>query len=168
MIDPVGTGFSRAVGKAEGKQFWGVDNDIRSVSDFIVRYLNEYQRWASPKFVLGESYGGIRTAGVAYDLLTRHNVALNGVILVSPYLDVANGWAGLNADSSNVNFLTTYAATAWYHKALNPQPPQLQPFLREVEGWVDEVYAPVLFKGSRATAEERSAVLAGPRSAIPA
>ena len=87
MVDPVGTGFSRAVGKGEGKQFWGVDNDIRSVSDFIVRYLGEYQRWASPKFVLGESYGGIRTAGVSYDLLTRHNVALNGIILVSPFLD---------------------------------------------------------------------------------
>jgi carboxypeptidase C (cathepsin A) len=70
LIDPVGTGFSRPVGKAEGKQFWGVDNDIRSVSDFIVRYLGDYQRWASPKFVLGESYGGIRTGGVTYDLLT--------------------------------------------------------------------------------------------------
>ncbi len=76
LIDPVGTGFSRPVGKAEGKQFWGVDNDIKSVSDFIVRYLGEYRRWASPrKFVLGESYGGIRTGGVTYDLLTRHNVA---------------------------------------------------------------------------------------------
>ncbi|MGH8174678.1 MAG: S10 family peptidase [Steroidobacter sp.] len=161
MIDPIGTGFSRAVGKGEGKQFWGVDNDIRSVSDFIVRYLGEYQRWASPKFVLGESYGGIRTAGVSYDLLTRHNVALNGIILVSPFLDVANGWAGLSADASNANFLTTYAATAWYHKALSSQPPQLEPFLREVEAWVDSVYEPVLFKGSRATSEERNAALQG-------
>ena len=62
MIDPVGTGFSRPVGKAEGKEFWGVDQDIKSVSDFIVRYLSQYGRWGSPKFILGESYGGMRTA----------------------------------------------------------------------------------------------------------
>jgi carboxypeptidase C (cathepsin A) len=107
LIDPIGTGFSRAVGKGENKQFWGVDNDIRSVSDFIVRYLGEYGRWASPKFVLGESYGGIRTGGVTYDLLTRHNVALNGIILVSPFLDFATGSAGLSADASNANFIST-------------------------------------------------------------
>jgi carboxypeptidase C (cathepsin A) len=161
LIDPVGTGFSRPVGKAEGKDFWGVDNDIRSVSDFIVRYLGEYRRWASPKFVLGESYGGIRTGGVAYDLLTRHNVALNGIILVSPYLDFVTGTAGLNTDAGDANFISTYAATAWYHKALNPQPPELLPFLREVERWVETVYRPALYKGARATAEERRAVLEG-------
>lgn len=161
LIDPVGTGFSRAVGKAEGKDFWGVDNDIHSVSDFIVRYLGEYRRWASPKFILGESYGGIRTGGVTYDLLTRHNVALNGIILVSPYLDLVTGTAGLNSDAGDANFLSTYAATAWYHKALNPQPPELLPFLREVEHWVDTVYHPVLYKGARATAGERQAVLQG-------
>jgi carboxypeptidase C (cathepsin A) len=115
LIDPVGTGFSRPVGKAEGKQFWGVDNDIRSVSDFIVRYLGEYSRWGSPKFILGESYGGIRTGGVTYDLLTRHNVALNGIILVSPYLDYVTGTAGSNTDAGDANFISTYAATAWYH-----------------------------------------------------
>ena len=104
LIDPVGTGFSRPVGKAEGKQFWGVDNDIRSVSDFIVRYLGEYKRWGSPKFILGESYGGIRTGGVTYDLLTRHNVALNGIILVSPYMDFVTGTAGLNSDAGDANF----------------------------------------------------------------
>lgn len=161
LIDPVGTGFSRAVGKAEGKQFWGVDNDIRSVSDFIVRYLGEYQRWASPKFVLGESYGGIRTGGVTYDLLTRHNVALNGIMLVSPYLDFLTATAGLNSDAGDANFLSTYAATAWYHKALTPQPAELLPFLREVEQWIDTVYHPILYKGARATAEERRAALDG-------
>ncbi len=161
LIDPVGTGFSRPVGKAEGKQFWGVDNDIRSVSDFIVRYLGEYSRWGSPKFVLGESYGGIRTGGVTYDLLTRHNVALNGIILVSPYLDFVTGTAGLNTDAGDANFISTYAATAWYHKALNPRPPELLPFLSEVEQWVDTVYQPALFKGARATAAERQAALEG-------
>jgi carboxypeptidase C (cathepsin A) len=161
LIDPVGTGFSRPVGKAEGKQFWGVDNDIRSVADFIVRYLGDYQRWASPKFILGESYGGIRTGGVTYDLLNRHKVALNGIILVSPYLDFVTGTSGLNTDAGDANFVSTYAATAWYHKAINPRPAELLPFLSEVEQWVDTVYRPVLYKGARATAEERRAALEG-------
>lgn len=161
MIDPVGTGLSRPVGKGEGKDFWGVDQDIKSVSDFIVRYLNQYGRWAAPKFILGESYGGMRTAGVSRELFNRHNVALNGVILVSPYLDFGSGNAGLNLSDGDVNFLPTYAATAWYHNALANRPAELQPFLREVEKFAEEVYAPVLFKGSRATAAERQNVLAG-------
>lgn len=161
LIDPVGTGFSRAVGAAKSEQFWGVDNDIKSVSDFIVRYLGDYQRWGSPKFILGESYGGIRTGGVAYDLLRRHNVSLNGIILVSPYLDYITGTAGLNSDAGDANFMSTYAATAWYHKVLNPQPPQLEPFLAEVEQWIERVYHPVLFKGARATPAERQEALAG-------
>jgi len=160
MLDPVGTGFSRPVGKAEGKDFWGVDQDIDSVTNFIVRYLGDYGRWASPKFVLGESYGGMRAAGVAYTLLSEHNVSLNGVILVSPYLDLASGWAGLG-DVGYVNFLPTYAATAWYHGALADRPAELQPFLREAEAFAENEYARVLFKGSRATAAERQTVLDG-------
>jgi carboxypeptidase C (cathepsin A) len=161
MLDPVGTGFSRPVGKGEGKDFWGVDQDIDSVTDFIVRYLGDYGRWASPKFVLGESYGGMRAAGVAYALLSEHNVSLNGLILVSPYLDLASGWAGLGADVGYVNFLPTYAATAWYHGALADRPAELQPFLREAETFAENEYARVLFKGSRATAAEREVVLDG-------
>jgi carboxypeptidase C (cathepsin A) len=161
MIDPVGTGLSRPIGKGEGKDFWGVDQDIKSVSDFIVRYLTQYGRWAAPKFILGESYGGMRTAGVSRELLTEHNVALNGVILVSPYLDFGSGTAGLSLSDGDVNFLPTYAATAWFHRALANRPAELQPFLREVEAFAQDVYAPVLFKGARATAVERQTVLAG-------
>jgi carboxypeptidase C (cathepsin A) len=86
MIDPVGTGFAKPVGEGKGEDFWGVDQDIKSVSEFIVQYLTENGRWASPKYILGESYGGIRSGGVAYHLLTNHMVALNGVILVSPFM----------------------------------------------------------------------------------
>ncbi|SFN65391.1 S10 family peptidase [Dokdonella immobilis] len=161
MIDPIGTGFSRTIGKGEGKDFWGVDQDVTSVSNFIVQYLSEYGRWSSPKFILGESYGGMRTGGVSFALLTRHNVALNGVILVSPYMDVAAGFAGLRVDEPYVNFLPTFASTAWYQHALKDRPEQLQPFLREVEAFSEDVYAPVLFKGTRATAAERQAVLTG-------
>ncbi|MYM37922.1 S10 family peptidase [Duganella qianjiadongensis] len=161
MIDPVGTGYSRPVGKGEGKEFWGVDQDIKSVADFIVKYVSQNKRWSSPKFVLGESYGGMRTAGVAYELLSKKNLALNGIILVSPFLDYSAGASESQLDTVYVNFLSTYAATAWYHHALAYRPAELQPFLREVEAFARDVYAPVLFKGRRASAEERQQVLRG-------
>ena len=161
MIDPVGTGFSRVVGKGDGKDFWGVDQDARSVADFIVRYLNQHGRWSSPKYILGESYGGMRSGAVAYTLLTRHNVALNGVILVSPYMDFVGGNAGLQIDVAYVNFMTTYAATAWYHEAVPNRPADLRAFLREAEAFARDVYAPVLFKGARATPDERRTALEG-------
>jgi len=161
MIDPVGTGFSRTIGKGEGKDFWGVDQDARSVADFIVRYLNQNGRWSSPKYILGESYGGMRSGAVAYVLLARHNVTLNGVILVSPFMDAIAGNPYSAADTAYVNFLTTYASTAWYHKIIPEPRPDLQTFLRQAEAFVRDVYAPVLFKGARATAEERRAALEG-------
>ena len=161
MIDPIGTGFSRTIGKGENKDFWGVDQDIKSVSNFIVRYVTQNGRWASPKFILGESYGGMRTGGVTYELLTKHDMSLNGIILVSPYLDFASGNAGVKIDTPYVNFLTTYASTAWYHHALSNQPAELQPFLRDVEAFARDVYAPVLFKGRHASTTERQTVLAG-------
>ena len=161
MIDPVGTGFSRPIGKGEGKDFWGVDQDAASVADFVVRYLNQNGRWSSPKYILGESYGGMRSGAVAYVLLARHNVTLNGVILVSPYMDAIAGNADLPVDTAYVNFLTTYAATAWYHKVIAEPRPDLQTFLRQAEAFARDVYAPALFKGAQATAEERRAVLDG-------
>jgi len=91
MMDPVGTGFAKPVGEGKGEDFWGVDQDIKSVSEFIVQYVTENGRWASPKYVLGESYGGMRTGGVSYYLLSKHYMALNGVILVSPFMEMATG-----------------------------------------------------------------------------
>ncbi len=161
MIDPVGTGFSRPIGKAEGKDFWGVDQDIESVSNFILRYLNQYNRWSSPKYILGESYGGMRTAGVSYHLFTRHNVALNGVVLVSPYLDYQINRPGLRLDPSQFTFLPSYAAVAWFHQALPNRPAELKPFLSEVEKFTLDQYAPALLRGAALGAEERKSVIAG-------
>jgi carboxypeptidase C (cathepsin A) len=161
MIDPVGTGFSRAVGETEGEAFWGVDQDIASVSDFIARYITDNGRWQSPKYLLGESYGGIRSGGVAYYLLQKHSISLNGVILVSPYMDFVAGNAGIKIDLPQVNYLSTFAATAWYHNVVADRPEDLQQFLREAEAFAANEYAPLLHKGSRANAEERQRVLAG-------
>ena len=161
MIDPVGTGFSRPAGDTKGEVFWGVDQDIASVSDFIARYITDNGRWQSPKYLLGESYGGIRSGGVAYYLMTKHSITLNGVILVSPYMDFSAGSAGIKIDLPQVNYFTTFAATAWYHKTLAERPDDLQQFLREAEDFAANEYAPLLYKGNRASDGERKSVLAG-------
>lgn len=161
MIDPVGTGFSRAVGSAVGKDFWGVDQDIQSVSEFIVQYTTENDRWSSPKYILGESYGGVRSGGVAYELLNKHNLALNGVILVSPYMNFVAGNAGIKIDLPHVLYFTTFAATAWYHDVVPDKPADLVGFLEEAEEFAINTYAPALLKGNRLPASERKVVLAG-------
>jgi carboxypeptidase C (cathepsin A) len=161
MIDPVGTGFSRPVGDAKGEDFWGVDNDIESVSNFIARYVSDNGRWRSPKYLLGESYGGIRSGGVAYKLLTAHSIALNGVVLVSPYMDFIAGNADVEADLPFINYITTYAATAWYHEAIDDRPDDFEAFIAAADDFAHDVYAPVLLKGHRASTEERAAALAG-------
>jgi carboxypeptidase C (cathepsin A) len=161
MIDPVGTGFSIPVGDAKGEDFWGVDNDIRSVSNFIARYVTDNGRWQSPKFLLGESYGGIRSGGVAYELFNEHSIALNGVILVSPYMDFIAGNNGAENDLADANMFTTYAAAAWYHETVENRPDELEAFLAEAEAFVDEKYVPVLRKGHAASDAERAEVLAG-------
>ena len=161
MIDPVGTGFSRAVGETKGETFWGVDQDIASVSDFIARYITDNGRWQSPKYLLGESYGGIRSGGVAYYLMSKYAITLNGVILVSPYMDFSAGNAGIKIDLPQVNYFTTFASTAWYHNAVADRPDDLQQFLREAEAFAADEYAPLLYKGNRANDDDRERVLAG-------
>jgi len=160
MIDPVGTGFSKPVGEGKGEDFWGVDQDIKSVSAFIVQYVTENGRWASPKFILGESYGGMRSGGVAWHLLQEHNLGLNGVVLVSPFMEMTIGFVGLGLDLPNVMFLPTYAATAWYHDALTDKPADLEGLMAEVEQFALQEYAPALLMGNRLVGEQRQAVLA--------
>lgn len=160
MIDPVGTGYSRPVGEAAGEDFWGVDQDIDSVSRFIKKWVTENRRWASPKILLGESYGGMRSGGVSLALLERHGMALNGVVLVSPFMEMVTGFDGLGVDLPHVMFLPTLAATAWYHEALAERPADLPGFLDEVKAFAYDEFAPALLKGSRLGASERAAVIA--------
>src|SRR5262245_63688130 len=123
MIDPVGTGFSKPVGKDKDKdlvkRFWGVDQDIASVGDFIQRYVTENGRWGSPKYVLGESYGGVRGSGLARYLQSNLGMNLNGLILVSPYFGQGSGNDGVGMDLPHALYLSPLAATAWYF-ALTP------------------------------------------------
>ncbi len=158
MIDPVGTGFSKPVGKAKGEDFWGVDQDVESVGDFIRRYVTENGRWGSPKYVLGESYGGVRGAGLARHLQSKLGMNLNGLILVSPYFGQVAGNDGMGIDLPHVLYVSTFAATAWYYDAIPDKPASLETFIAEVERFAIEEYAPALLKGYAIPAEEKQAI----------
>ena len=110
FIDAPTTGLSRALGKAEPKDFFGVDKDLDAFTRTIQRYLTKYGRWNSPKFIIGESYGTTRAAGLSKSLLDS-GVQLNGIAFVSTVFNFAD----FQGDQSLINFLPTYAADAWYH-----------------------------------------------------
>lgn len=160
MIDPVGTGFSKPLGEAKGEEFWGVDPDIESVGDFIRKYVTENGRWASPKYLLGESYGGIRSAGLVWHLQSRHGMNFNGLALVSPFLDMGTGIDGAEIDLPHVLYLPTLAATAWYHDKLAQKPADLAAFVDEVARFAYDEYAPALMKGYTIPQEEKERVAA--------
>ena len=158
MIDPVGTGFSHPLGDAEGKQFWGLAEDGRSITQFIQRFLSQHNRWNSPKYLLGESYGTTRSA-VLSSMLQGANIDLNGIVLVSAVLDFRTLIFAEGEDIAYVTNLPSYAATAWYHQALPNRPAELAPFLKEVEAFATGDYATALLKGNTLAAADRNRVL---------
>ena len=159
MIDPVGTGLSRAVGKAKNKDFWGVDQDIKSVSQFIKQYTNDNDRWNSPKYLLGESYGTMRSAGVADYLQENLGITLNGIIMVSVVLDLRTLTFQQGDDISYIMHLPTYAATAWYHNKIANKPASLDAFLKEVRIFTGGEYAAALQKGDQLGDAEKASML---------
>lgn len=159
MVDPVGTGISRAVGEKENKDFWGVEEDISSISNFINEYINENDRWASPKYLLGESYGTFRSAGLAPYLLDTYGIALEGIVLVSNVLDLRTITFGAYDDTSYILFLPSYAATAWYHDQLENKPDDLESFLQEVRDFAVNEYSVALLKGDNLPESEHNEVL---------
>lgn len=160
MIDPIGTGLSHAVNKASSKDFWGVDEDIKSVSQFIKQYVTDNSRWNSPKFLLGESYGTFRSAGVANYLQNEMGMAMNGVVLVSVVLDLRTLTFQSGDDISYVLHLPSYAATAWYHNKLANKTAMLEPFLTEVRNYAVGDYAAALAKGASLSDAEKANVVA--------
>lgn len=156
FIDAPGTGFSRLITKEMGgagtpKDFYGIDQDGKAFSNFIQQFITEYNRWNSPKYLFGESYGTFRSAVVA-NLLEQRGISLNGVILLSQLLTY-----GLMTETTGQNpgdglpfelVLPSYAATAWYHHKLPNQPKLLAPFLKEVEQFALTDYAVALNKGA--------------------
>ncbi len=159
MIDPVGTGLSHAVGKAKNKDFWGVDQDIDSVARFVVEYVNDNGRWNSPKYLLGESYGTMRSAGLVDALQSRWSMAFNGVVLVSVFVDSKTALTLAGNDLGFEMFVPTYAAIAWYHHLIKDAPP-LQAFLAEARQFATGPYAAALAKGDALPDAERKDVIA--------
>jgi carboxypeptidase C (cathepsin A) len=155
MIDPVGTGLSVPIGKAKFEDFWGVDQDIRSISLFITQYLVQNSRMNSPKYLLGESYGTFRNAGVMNRLLSQ-GIAMNGVIMVSAVFDVRTLMFPPKDDLPYILHFPTYAATAWYHDKIAGKPASLEAFLGEVRAFAEKEYVPALFKGDQLTGAEKA------------
>ncbi|HMQ06637.1 MAG TPA: hypothetical protein PKC30_05010 [Saprospiraceae bacterium] len=154
MMDPVGTGLSIPAGEKEFKDFWGVDQDIWSISLFIKQFLIQNGRMNSPKFLLGESYGTFRNAGVMENLL-RWGVAMNGVIMVSAVFDLRTLIFPPGEDLSYIVHFPTYAATSWYHNKVKDKKENLEEFIDEVRNFTEVEYVPALFKGNRLSANEK-------------
>jgi carboxypeptidase C (cathepsin A) len=159
FIDPVGTGFSHALGKTEPKEFWGVTKDAKSVAQFIRLWLNDNGRWNSPKFLGGESYGTTRSAAVAHELEGSYNdVALNGIILISAILDFGAQAEVEGNDMPFVISLPSYAAVAWYHDRVPNKPATVEAFVAEARAFATGPYATALMKGVALQGEERAAI----------
>ncbi len=155
FIDAMGTGFSKPVGKGTLKDFLGVDEDVKAFNNFIARYITVNQRWNSPKFLIGESYGTTRSAALSY-ALQQSGISLNGVVLVSSILNYNDHAPGL--DNDYIDNLPSYAAIAWYHDKLANKPSDLKPFLEEVRSYARGPYAEALSQGQNLSAADEDQV----------
>jgi carboxypeptidase C (cathepsin A) len=161
MIDPVGTGISRAVCTKKDEDFWGVDPDVDSISRFIAQYVSDNKRWNSPKYLLGESYGTTRGAAIVNWLQANRTLTFNGLILVSVATDIEAIFASLPGNERPYAvYVPGYAAVAWYHKALPEQPAELAPFLDEVRAFAMGPFSVALNKGASLSADERNQIAA--------
>ncbi|PYM16473.1 MAG: peptidase S10 [Verrucomicrobia bacterium] len=161
FIDPVSTGFSRAVKPGDAKKFHSVEGDLRSVGEFIRLYTTRNSRWASPKFIIGESYGTTRAAGLSGELRERHRMNVNGIMLVSTVLNFETISFARGNDLPYVLYLPSYAATAWYHKKL---PPDLQKLpvsevVARAEVFAAEDYNNALLRGASLPLDKRKKIV---------
>ncbi len=150
FVDPIGTGFSKALGKSKDKDYWGVDEDSKSLAEFIRAYISKNKRWNSPKFLAGESYGTIRVSALVRDLQLKllDSVTLNGVILISTAVDVRTFLdAGPGNELPYITNLPTYAATAYFHNVLPQRPDNLEKFLDDARAFASTEYLEALFMG---------------------
>lgn len=157
FIDPISTGYSRAIPPEDAKNYHGVEEDIKSIAEFIRLYITRYGRWDSPKFLAGESYGTTRAAGLAGYLHNNMYMPVNGLILVSSVLNFQSVLFDAGNDLSYLMFLPSYTATAWYHKRLSPELLQigLNEAVEQSRQFVTNEYSIALFKGDLLKPEER-------------
>ncbi|MHB8198328.1 MAG: S10 family peptidase [Vulcanimicrobiaceae bacterium] len=156
FIDAPGTGYGRLIGAGKPKEFYGVDQDVRAFAQFIDRYVTTYNRWNSPKFLFGESYGTTRSAALVNYMQMHDGMTFNGVVLQSSILNFALDWATNftpvsigGGDWAYVLYLPSEAATAWYHHAIPNRPAHLQPFLQKVQKFAMGEYLHDLALGTK-------------------
>src|SRR5688572_23908440 len=161
FIDPVGTGYSRAAKPDLASKFFGVNGDIESVGEFIRLYLGRSERWASPLFLVGESYGTTRAAGLSNHLFER-GIGLNGILLVSTVMNFQSIRFADNNDLPLVLILPSYATTAWYHKKLSPamQAKSVEQIAQEARQFAAAEYMPAMMRINDLSQGERSALAA--------
>lgn len=160
FIDPVSTGYSRAVPKEKPEQYHNIKSDIESVGEFIRIWTTRNNRWSSPKFLIGESYGTTRAGGLAEYLQARYGMYLNGIMLVSSILNFLTADFSPGNDLPYLLFLPTYAATAWYHQKLEPElQKDLLKTLAEVEKFAVNEYNLALMKGLRLQGKEKADII---------
>lgn len=161
FIDPVSTGYSRPSGDTPAQDFYGLEEDATAVAEFIRRYITRFDRWASPKFIAGESYGTTRCAAIAPILQNTHGMHLNGILLISSVLNFQTLRFGIGNELPHILFLPTFAATAQFHRA---DPPltgaALRAFMDEVEAFAIREYAPALMMGDTLPDDERRRIIA--------
>ncbi|MES2996002.1 MAG: peptidase S10 [Verrucomicrobiota bacterium] len=158
FIDPVSTGYSRVEKGVKAEDFHGVQEDISSVAEFIRRWITEHDRWASPKFLLGESYGGVRAAGLADHLQSETGMQINGVILLSTLLDFATLQTAPRNDLPFLAFLPSYAGAALHHGKAKATDPEA--FIRESAAFAFGPYATALLKGNTLEDAEKRSIAA--------
>jgi len=160
FVDAISTGYSRAVAGVNPAQFHGQTGDIRAFGDFINEFIKVNSRWPSPKFLIGESYGTIRSAGLSQELQTRHGIELNGIVLVSALLTYQTISTGPQNDIGYVSYFPTYTTTAWYHKRLpaDLQAKDIKKVADEARAFATGEYATTLLKGNSLSDAERKVV----------
>jgi len=159
FVDPIGTGYSHALGDKKDEDFWGYDEDADSVADFIRAYITQHNRWNSPKYILGESYGGIRSSMLVPRLQGDFGVGLNGVILISPALNMGTlPFVVAGNDLAFATHLPALAATAFYHHKLPDQWKDRATLLREVEKFAGSDYLVALFRGDNLSDAEKDKI----------
>lgn len=158
FVDPVGTGYSRVIGKGKVEDYWGLNEDANSIAKFIRQWITENDRWFSPKYIAGESFGTTRAAAIANALEgSGQNMALNGLILISQALDYAGSTSVHDNITSYLTYLPSMAATAWYHKKAG-EGKTLEAFIEEARVYTYNSYAPALYKGSLLSDTEKDEV----------
>lgn len=157
FIDPVSTGFSTVANKGSPKKFHGVEEDLFSLADFIRLFLTKYQRWQSPKLLIGESYGTLRAVGLAHLLQDHYFIDINGLVLISLVLDLQTLESSPSMDIPCMTLLPTLASIARYHQQLSPPFSELpvQTILENAARFAVEEYGPALFEGSNLSADRK-------------